>query len=141
MPENSEKVVIYIQDLETWKKFQNNVTPVFDALSLEGVKNMNFTEVSNTLTSLTVSVKNLDKIGVTDLSTSGAGNFTLYNVTNSSSITITSITRSGYVYTLNFAAQTEADAYSLSYAEPSVSSEYYDLESTINRIVTGKLKV
>lgn len=136
--DTTEKIVIQIQDLENWRKWRNEVKPTaFQCIDVPSVQTITFTETANILTTLTVECKNLNNVGVTDLDTVGAGQFTLYNVTDSSAITITGITRTGYSYVLAFSAVTEGDAYSLNYKEPSVTSEYYDQVTEITGTLTA----
>lgn len=136
--DTTEKIVIQIQDLENWRKWRNEIKPTaFQCIDIESVQGMTFTESSNSLTTILVSAKNLNKVGITSLDIVGAGQFILYNTTDSATITLTGITLSGYVYTLTFVAQTASDAYSLTYQEPSTSGEYYDLTTALTGTLTA----
>jgi hypothetical protein len=136
--ETTEKIVIQIQDLENWRKFRTEVKPTaFQCIDIESVQGMALTATDDTLTTLVVEAKTLNKVGITDLDIVGAGQWILNNTTDPALVTVTSITRSGYAYTLNFVAQTEADAWSLSYEEPSTSGEYYDVTTTITGTFTA----
>lgn len=138
--DTSEKIVIQIQDLENWRKWRNELKPTaFQCIDIDSVEGMTFSESSNSLTTLVVSAKNLNKVGITTLEdTSPAGGyFILYNTTQSSAITVTGVSVSGYDYTLTFSAVTEADAYSLTYEEPSTSGEYYDLTTALTGSLTA----
>jgi hypothetical protein len=134
-PTDPAFVDLYIQNLEDWKINQNAVDPTdnFDPKALSSVQNMTFTETGTTsTTAVSVIAKNLDKVGITTLSRTGAGNFTVYNETTTSSVTVTGITGSGSTYILAFAAQTSADVLTIGYDEPSTTSEYYDLLSDLS---------
>jgi hypothetical protein len=136
--DTTEKIVIKIQDLENWRQNRTQLKPTaFNCTAIASVQNIVFTVTDDTLTTVVVEVKNLDKVGVTDLSIVGAGYWTLYNTTDSAAVTVTGITRSGYAYTLTFAAQTEADAFTLTYQEPSASSEYYTPWATVTGSFTA----
>jgi hypothetical protein len=138
--DTTEKIVIKIQDLENWRQNRTQLKPTaFQCREIATVQNFTLNDTDDTLTTLTVEAKNLDKVGITDLETTtpASGYFILTNTTTSSVVTITSITRSGYSYVLNFVAQTEADAWSLSYEEPSVSGELYDIWETITGTFTA----
>jgi hypothetical protein len=134
----TEKIVIQIQDLENWRKFRNEVKPTaFQCLDIESVQTMVLTSTADTLTTLTVEAKTLNKVGITDLDVVGAGQWILNNTTDPALVTVTGIVRTGYSYVLTFAAQTEADAWSLTYEEPSTSGEYYDVVTTITGTFTA----
>ena len=130
---------IYMTYLENWEEFSTYIKleTGFDPQTLETVKTMTFTATDDTLTTLTVSVKDLDKVGVTDLNVTGAGNFVLTNTTGGAPVTVTGITRTGSSYVLAFAAQTEGNAWSLSYGEPDATSELWDLKATITGTFTA----
>jgi glucosamine 6-phosphate synthetase-like amidotransferase/phosphosugar isomerase protein len=131
--EETAKVTMQISYLEDWKEFQNAVDPDFDPKSLSSVRDMTFRETGTTsTTAVSVIAKDFDKIGITALSRTGAGNFTVYNETTTSSVTVTGITGSGSTYILAFAAQSSADVLTIGYDEPSTTSEYYDLSSDLS---------
>lgn len=135
--ETSEKVVMYIQPQEDWKQFEKAIDPTdnFDVTGLTSVQNMTFTVVSCGQTSAVIDVKDLDGVAITTLTT-GAGNFfTGYNTTDSATTTITNVTASGGRYTLSYASETVADVIQFGYDEPSTSSEFYDLITTVNGTV------
>lgn len=138
-PTDPAFVDMYIQNLEEWKKYQNAVDPTdnFDPSALSSVQNMTFTSTDDTLTTLTVEAKDLDKVGITSLDTVGAGQWILTNTTGSAVVTVTGITRTGYSYVLAFTGQTEGNAWSLGYEEPSTSDEYYDLKTVITGTFTA----
>jgi hypothetical protein len=132
-PEETAKVIMQITYLEDWKQYQNAVDPDFDPKALSSVRDMTFTETgTTTTTAVSVIAKDFDKIGITGLSRTGAGQFTVYNTTTTSSVTVTGITGSGSTYILAFAAQTSADVLTIGYNEPSTTSEYYDLYSDLS---------
>jgi len=132
--DTTEKIVIQIQDLENWRKFRTEIKPTaFQCIDIETVQGMTFTITDDTLTTVLVSVKNLNKVGVTGLDIVGAGQWILTNTSDAATVTVTGVTVSGFVYTLTFIAQDEGEAFSLGYEEPSTSGEYYD----VTTVVTG----
>lgn len=140
-PTTSAKVSMYIQNMEDWVRFQNAVDPtdVFDPTALEGVQNMTFTAGTPTTTTCTLDVKNLDKVGITSLTTGASSYFRLYNNTTDAAhatpITPSGVTVSGSVYTLTYATQSSSDVLEFTYLEPSTSSEYYDLKANVTGTV------
>ena len=136
--DTTEKIVIQIQDLENWRKWRNEVKPTaFQCIDIESVQTMVLSSTDDILTTLTVEAKTLNNVGITDLDVVGAGQWILTNTTDPAVVTVTGITRTGYSYVLAFAAQTEADAWSLTYEEPSTSGEYYDVVTTITGTFTA----
>jgi hypothetical protein len=133
-------VNLYIQPLEDWEPYMNAINPDFDVTALDSVQMMTFTVGTTKPTQIPITAKDFDKVAITGLSTTangGAGYFTLYNVNDSAAVTVTSITRSGGVYTLNFAAQTVGDVITVGYGEPSSTGEYYDLTATVNATIAA----
>lgn len=136
-PKELGYVNIHMTALEDFEEFTTIIDPDFDPKALDTVKSMTFTATDDTLTTLTISAKDLNKVGITDLNTAGAGNFILTNTTGSATVTVTGIVRTGYSYVLSFTSQTEGNAWSLGYEEPDVSSELYDLKTVITGTFTA----
>jgi hypothetical protein len=132
-----EYLVLNVQDLENWNAFKNAVKPTWDPKALSSVENMTFSVGTCDQTHTVITVKDFDKIAVSGLSTTGAGHFTVTRASDGGTVTVTSITRSGGVYTLNYASQTIADVLTFGYAEPSTSGEYYDLTATVTGTVAA----
>lgn len=131
--EASAKVTVYVQPLEDWKQFQKAVDPTdnFDITGLSSVQNMTFTAATPAQTTCAITVKDLDSVGITGLTTGAASYFRVYNNTSdpshASPITPSNVTLSGSTYTLTYASQTIGHVLEFTYLEPSTSSEYYDL--------------
>ncbi len=130
-------VNMHFTPTESYEEYKTLIDPEFDPKTISTVKSMTFTATDDNLTSLTISVKASNKVGITDLNVTGAGNFSLTNTATSAAIVITSIVRTGYSYVLNFAVQIEGTAYSLDYEAPETSSEYYELLTAITGTLTA----
>lgn len=136
-PTSSKYINWYIQNMESWQEYANAVNPDFTVTSLSSVQMMTFTVGTTTPTTIQITAKDLDGVAITGLSTSVLTRFTLYNEDDSAPVSIVGITRSGGVYTLQFAGQTVADEITVSYVEPSVSTEYFDLVSSVTATIAA----
>jgi hypothetical protein len=134
-PKDFNYVNMHFDALEDWEESENIVDPDFDPTALSRVQNMTFTLSSVSQTSMVVTAKTLDKVGITSLDTVGAGQFTLYNNDTSAAVVVTGIVRSGSAYTLSYASQTIGHSITVGYNEPSTSTEYYDLLATVDGTV------
>jgi hypothetical protein len=131
----SAKVTVFVQPLEDWKQFQKAIDPTdnFEISALNSVQNMTFTAGTVTTTTAPITVKDLDSVGISTLTTGASSYFRFYNLTTdptrSTPITPSNVTLSGSTYTLTYAAQSSSDSLEFYYLEPSATSEYYDLDA------------
>jgi hypothetical protein len=139
--DNSEKVLVFVQPLEDWKQFQKAIDPTdnFDISGLSSVQNMTFTAGTLTTTTVPLTVKDLDGVGITSLTTGAGSFFRFYNLTTdptrSTPIVPSGCTLSGSTYTCTIAAQSSSDDIESYYLEPSATSEYYDLLTAITATI------
>lgn len=123
--EQPKETVVYLQNLEKYQEYVTYVNPSFDVNTLKSVQNLIFKNAIVTTTSLQLDAFDCDGAEVTSLPLTAAY-FLLTNVTDNTSVTVTNVTKSGNTYTLSFAAQTNSDDLSLTYAQPSVTNLKYE---------------
>lgn len=125
--EAPEELMVYIQNREKFMEYVTHVNPSFDVKTLTSVQNLIFKNATTiSVTGFTLDAYNCDGAEVTDLPTANPAYFILTNTTDSSTVTVNSVTRSGNSYTLAFDAQNYGDALSVTYAQPSTTSLKYE---------------